>query len=244
MDAHLSLSSLSPRRWITAWTLRSDSLPHASRVLDLVSRRVRRLHVLPKSPQFINIFGSREGIPHPCPHRRSSSSTVPLRTQWAPAPVVVTARREPTSINNQVSLPRPTHGENAHKKANKLAFAAKWLSPNSRNMCRSCHVISQHDVNDCSIHLGPFFVSFPSVSLSVLLPSSIVLRLDTFALLHNCLPCLRTCQTHLTILSTHSRWLKVFQDRAAFDMHGSGASVDDVTSGSAREPPRPSTTLR
>ena len=39
----------------------------------------------------------------------------------------------------------------------------------------------------------------------------IVHRLDTVALLHTCFPCLQTCQTHLTILPTHSRWLKVCQ---------------------------------
>ena len=38
---------------------------------------------------------------------------------------------------------------------------------------------------------------------------SIVHRLDTVALLHTCFPCFQTCQTHLTILPTHPRWLKV-----------------------------------
>ena len=33
----------------------------------------------------------------------------------------------------------------------------------------------------------------------------IVHGLDTVALLHTCIPCLQTCQTHLTILPTHSR---------------------------------------
>ena len=34
---------------------------------------------------------------------------------------------------------------------------------------------------------------------------SIVHRLDTVALLHTSFPCFQTCQTHLTILPTHSR---------------------------------------
>ena len=38
---------------------------------------------------------------------------------------------------------------------------------------------------------------------------SIVHRLDTVALLHTCFPCFQTCQTHLSVLPTHSRWLKV-----------------------------------
>ena len=33
-------------------------------------------------------------------------------------------------------------------------------------------------------------------------------RLDTVALLHTCFPCLQTCQSYVTILPTHSRWLK------------------------------------
>ena len=36
-------------------------------------------------------------------------------------------------------------------------------------------------------------------------------RLNTVALLHTCFPCLQTCQAHVTILPTHSRWLKVCQ---------------------------------
>ena len=36
-------------------------------------------------------------------------------------------------------------------------------------------------------------------------------RLDTVALLHTCFLCLQTCLTHVTILPTHSRWLKVCQ---------------------------------
>ena len=39
----------------------------------------------------------------------------------------------------------------------------------------------------------------------------IVHRLDTIALLHICFPCLQICQTHVTVLPTHSRWLKVCQ---------------------------------
>ena len=49
---------------------------------------------------------------------------------------------------------------------------------------------------------------------------SSVHRLDTVALLHTCFLSLQTCQTHLTILPTHSRWLKVCrktENRVAFD---------------------------
>ena len=41
--------------------------------------------------------------------------------------------------------------------------------------------------------------------------SLIARRLDTVALLHTFFPCLQTCQTHVTSLPTHSRWLKVCQ---------------------------------
>ena len=49
-----------------------------------------------------------------------------------------------------------------------------------------------------------------ALSLSLFL-CSIVHRLDTVALLHTCFPCFQTFQTHMTILPTHSRWLKVCQ---------------------------------
>ena len=48
---------------------------------------------------------------------------------------------------------------------------------------------------------------------------SIVHRLDTVALLHTCIPCLQTCQTHLTMIPTRLSWLKVcHKNRVAFDM--------------------------
>ena len=56
-------------------------------------------------------FGTREGFPHPCPHRRLAS-TVAIRTEWAPGATIVTARRHSTSIDDWVSLPRLTNGEN------------------------------------------------------------------------------------------------------------------------------------
>ena len=45
------------------------------------------------------------------PH--SAAPAVPVRTQWAPAAIIVTAKCDPPSIDNAVRLPRPTHGENA-----------------------------------------------------------------------------------------------------------------------------------
>ena len=69
-----------------------------------------------------------------------------------------------------------------------------------------------------------------SVSLSLSLRLSVQLYTDsTPLLLHTCSPGFQTCQTHLTILPTHSRWLKVCNKT---ELH----LMSDVTSGNAREP--------
>ena len=79
--------------------------------------------------------------------------------------------------------------------------------------CGIAHECKAKDLN------AEFFVlATPSVTVSLgAKPAQaegeclIVHRLDTVALLHTCFPSLQTCQTHLTILPTHSHWLKVCQ---------------------------------
>ena len=61
-----------------------------------------------------------------------------------------------------------------------------------------------------SFRLGVSLHFYPYLHLSITLCVSpriflIVHRRDTVALLRTCFPCRQTCQTHLTILPTHSR---------------------------------------
>ena len=91
------------------------------------------------------------------------------------------------------------------------------VTPQTKGICKasSCAVGSPMSAGR-RIQVQSFVVATVSVSLGAKPAQDegeclIVHRLDTVALLHSCLLCLQTCQTHLVILPTHSRWLKVCQ---------------------------------
>ena len=102
---------------------------------------------------------------------------------------------------------------------NDMRMKASYQYTATKGICKasSCAVRSHRSAGR-RIQVQSFVLATVSVTVSLgAKPAQaegeclIVYRLDTVALLHTCFPCLQTCQTHLTILPTHSRWLKVCQ---------------------------------